>query len=259
MPSDYCQSIVRANDPDRFLISLFFDGEVRGHLWSLYALNYEIAKTREIVTDTHMGLIRLQWWRDALGAFYERNEVAANDVMRGLSEAVWRYNLPREALEQIIYAREFDLEDRTPSSLEGLCNYADYTHTPLLRLGAVIAGEDPDHPALRPVAMAYALAGLIRAVPFHAAQGRAYIPGVETGKGAGEDVAPLIRPVREKAQELLRQGGATGQGRLIRLHKVVAEQYLNKISWLRDNPYNLRLSVPPLLREVRLWLAVGKK
>lgn len=253
MSSDYCQSIVRANDPDRFLISLFFDGEARGHLWSLYALNYEIAKTRETVTDTHMGLIRLQWWRDALSAFYERNEVAAHDVMRGLSEAVWRYNLPREALEQIIYAREFDLEDRSPSSLEGLCNYADYTHTPLLRLGAMIAGEDPDHPALRPVAMAYALAGLIRAVPFHAAQGRRYLPGAE------DAASPDVRPVREKAQELLRQGGATGQGRLIRLHKVVAEQYLNKIKRLGDNPHNPHLAVPPLFREVRLWLAAGKK
>lgn len=248
---------------------MFYGPEIRAHLWTLYAFNHEIAKTREVVTDTNIGLIRLQWWRDALAEFYEKNEVRKHDVMTGLAAAIWRYNLPRDVFDHLIYAREFDLEDRQPGSLEGLCNYVDYTHTPLLRLSVIVAGENPDDAALQPVAMAYALAGLIRAVPYHMGQGRCFMPedlmrraGVNFGTlqiGQSKDaLIPVIRAVREKAEDLLRQAGQNPQGRLVRLHHVMAGQYLNKIKRLGDDSYNARLLAPPAFRVVALWRA-GKK
>jgi NADH dehydrogenase [ubiquinone] 1 alpha subcomplex assembly factor 6 len=242
MSDNYCQTLVRTQDPDRYLISIFYAPEIRQHLWSLYAFNHEIAKTREVVTDTHIGLIRLQWWRDALAGLYERNAVLKQDVIEGLAEAVWRYNLSRELFDHLIYAREFDLEDRAPGSLEGLCNYADYTHTPLLRLGATIAGEDPDQPGLQPVAMAYALTGILRAAPFHKAQGRVYIP---------ENITAAA--VRVRAQELLQQSTGSKESKLIRLHRKISEQYLNRIKALGDNTDDFRLSIPPFFREIPLW------
>lgn len=246
--NDECQRLVRTHDPDRFLISLYFPLERRPYLWALYAFNYEIAKTREIVTDTTIGLIRLQWWRDALEGLYGRNEVLKHDVVEGLSEALWRFNLPREFLDHMIYAREFDLEDRSAGSLEGLCNYADFTHTPLLRLCAMVAGEDPDHPALQPVAMAYALTGLLRSAPYHRAQGWNLIP-----EGMPVSV------IREKAADLLRQASRKDEGKLVRLHRAMAEQYLNKIKNLNDNTEDARLRVPPVFRPLKLWMAARKK
>ena len=56
----------RIQDPDRFLLSLLVEKERQADLWPLIALNYDIARTSEVVTDTNIGLIRLQWWRDAL-------------------------------------------------------------------------------------------------------------------------------------------------------------------------------------------------
>lgn len=244
MTENECKRLVRTQDPDRFLISVFYAPETRAHLWSLYAFNQEIAKTREVVTDTTIGLIRLQWWRDALAGLYERNEVLKHDIVEGLSEAVWRYNLPRELFDHLIYAREFDLEDRAPGSLEGLCNYADYTHTPLLRLAAMITGEDPDHSSVQPVAMAYALTGLLRAAPYHRRQGRSYMP---EGLSAGI--------IREKADDLLRQSLRAKEDKLIRLHRSIAQQYCNKIKDLNDNIEDPRLILKPLFREVKLWLA----
>lgn len=261
--------LVRTQDPDRYLLSMFYGPEVRAHLWSLYAFNHEIAKTREVVTDTNIGLIRLQWWRDALAEFYEKNEVKKHDVMTGLAAVIWRYNLPRDVFDHLIYAREFDLEDRQPGSLEGLCNYVDYTHTPLLRMAVIVAGEDPDDPALQPVAMAYALAGLIRAVPYHMGQSRCFMPedlmrraGINFGTlqigQSKDDLIPVITAVRDKAEDLLRQAGQTEQGRMVRLHRVMTEQYLNKIKRLHDNCYDVRLSVPPVLRTIGLWRAAQK-
>lgn len=245
MRISFVESLVRTHDPDRFLASLYFPPEIRAHLCALYAFNHEIAKTREVVTDTHIGLIRLQWWRDALAALYEKNAAGQGDVMQALTETVWRFDLPRTLFDHMIYAREFDLEDRAPGSLEGLCNYADFTHTPLLRLGVMAAEGDADHAALQPVAIAYALAGLIRAAPAHAAQGRNYIP---------ENVS--IREVRERAQDFLRQSDPAGEGKLIRLHRVMAGQYLNKIKRLGDNPAHPALRIPPLFRSLALGLAV---
>lgn len=265
-PANSCETLVRTHDPDRFLISLFYPPEVRAQLCALYAFNYEIAKTREVVTDTHIGLIRLQWWRDALASFYEKNEVLKHDVVTGLSQAIWRHNLPRELFDHLIYAREFDLEDRQPGSLEGLCNYADYTHTPLLRLSVMIAGENPDHPAVQPVAMAYALAGILRAIPFHMQQGRCYLPEdlmrqaginfgtLQIGKGK-ESLSPVVKSIRRKAEDLLRQADRTGEGRMIRLHRVMAAQHLKKIKRLKDDCHDPRMAIPPLLRGVALWLA----
>jgi NADH dehydrogenase [ubiquinone] 1 alpha subcomplex assembly factor 6 len=246
--SDECQALVRTHDPDRFLISLFFPPEIRPHLWALYAFNYEIAKTREVVTDTTIGLIRLQWWRDAIEGMYERNEVLKHDVVEGLSQAMWRFNLPRDLLDHMIYAREFDLEDRSAGSLEGLCNYADFINTPLLRLSAIVTGESPDHPAVQPVAMAYALTGLLRSTPFHRAQGWDLIP----------DGMP-VHVIREKASDLLRQSASRDEGKLIRLHRVVAEQYINKINDLNDNIEDPRMGVPPIFRPLKLWMAARGK
>ncbi|MDB5491681.1 MAG: Phytoene/squalene synthetase [Micavibrio sp.] len=246
--SEECQRLVRTHDPDRFLISLYFPSEIRPYLWALYAFNYEIAKTREIVTDTTIGLIRLQWWRDAIEGMYERNAVLEHDVVEGMAEAMWRFNLPREFLDHMIYAREFDLEDRSAGSLEGLCNYADFTHTPLLRLSAMVVGENPDHPALQPVAMAYALTGLLRARPFHQAQGWDLIP----------EGMP-VSAIREKAADLLRQSASRDEGKLVRLHRVISEQYLNKIKRLGDNVTDARLGVPPVFRPFKLWAAARGK
>ena len=175
----YCGQIVRDYDPDRFLLSMFAPATVREDLWALFAFNHEIAKTREVVTETQLGLIRLQWWREAIAALYgEQTErgVPEHEVVRPLAEAIKRHNLPREHFDKLIYAREFDLEDVLPGNLEGLLNYADFTTTPLMKLAVQICGDDPEMELVQPVAVNYALMGILRAVPTHARQRRCYLP-----------------------------------------------------------------------------------
>ena len=54
MTISYCGETVRKHDPDRFLLSMFAPPESREALWALYAFNHEIAKTREVVTETQV-------------------------------------------------------------------------------------------------------------------------------------------------------------------------------------------------------------
>jgi len=68
--------IVRQHDPDRFFTTLFAPAATRETLWALYAFNHELARTREIVREPMMAMIRLQWWREVVEGARRRHEVA---------------------------------------------------------------------------------------------------------------------------------------------------------------------------------------
>lgn len=166
MTLTYCGNIVRQQDSDRFLLSLFAPVKHRAALWTLYAFNHEIAKTREIVSDTTIGLIRLQWWRDAIKEIYEGSKPRQHEVVEPLSQVIKQYNLPRELFDKLIYAREFDLEDVPPADLNGLLNYCEYTNAPLMQLSLKILGQDYNDTMVVDISKRYALVGVIRAVPY---------------------------------------------------------------------------------------------
>lgn len=258
MAISYCGDLVRRHDPDRFLLTLFAPVHVRESLFALYAFNYEIAKTRETVTETQLGLIRLQWWRDAIGAIYDQGDVAAHHVLTPLAAAIKQYSLPREDIENLIYAREFDLEDRRPSTLSGLVSYAEFTNAPLMKLALAIVGEDD--PAARDIATAYGLAGLLRAVPHHARQRRCYLPenmmdeaGISLSafyEGQNvETVQPVAHAVRGEAERLL---NTKSESRFVRRHAKLARMYLAQIARAGDNVFDPALKIPPVFKELRL-------
>ena len=63
----YCERLVRENDKDRFLATLFVPATHRPALNSLYAFEIEVAQVAARVKEPLAGEIRLQWWRDAIG------------------------------------------------------------------------------------------------------------------------------------------------------------------------------------------------
>lgn len=173
---DYCQKLVRHHDPDRYLASLFAPAKARADLWALYAFNYEIAKTREVVSDTTIGLIRLQWWRDVIKEIYEEQTPRRHEVVEPLAGIIKTHDLPRELFDNLIYAREFDLEGLAPANLEGLLNYCDFTNTPLTTLALKIIGEEANQEAIKAVSVHYALLGTLRAVPYMLKSRRMMLP-----------------------------------------------------------------------------------
>lgn len=259
---------VRARDPDRFLISLFAPADRREALWALLAFNHEIARTREVVSETTLGLIRLQWWRDEIGKVYGGGPVAAHEVLTPLAAAIREYGLKREDFETLLYAREFDLEDVPPETLAGMEKYADFTNAPLLRLAVRIAGEEGDAPeALSAIATAYGLTGLLRAVPYHARARRCLLPAdlmARAGVGLeslyalkpAEGLPGVGRTVAERAQALLRTAGKP-RSRLLKAHAALAGQYLGRFRRAGYDPFGPLMAVPPPLRELRLFLAVN--
>jgi len=173
----YCAEQVRRFDPDRYLTVLFAPASRRPSLFALYAFNLEIAKTAEVVSEAPLGLLRLQWWRDTLEAI-AAGEESRHEVAQPLAEAVRRHRLDTALLDRLIDAREFDLEGRAPENLAALEAYAESTASSLVHLALQVLGADaaPAWTAGRHAGIAGALAGLLRAVPFHAAAKRIYLP-----------------------------------------------------------------------------------
>lgn len=177
-----CESLVRQHDYDRYTAALFAPEAVRADLFALYAFNYEIAKIAETVRNPVAGQIRLQWWRERVEELYSEAP-ARTALITALASAVERHRLPRAFFDELVDAREFDLDPGPFADLQQLEAYADATSGNLMRLaGRVLgAGEALDENA-REAGIAYAITGLIRALPFHAVRSHIAMPADEMAR-----------------------------------------------------------------------------
>jgi phytoene synthase len=213
----YCAALLRRHDPDRYLTALFAPAARRESLFALYAFNLEIARAREAVREPMMGRIRLQWWRDALA------EAAAgrpyrHKILEPLAAAIGERSLTAAWFERLIEAREQDIESEIPEDMSALLGYAEGSSAALTWLALEIlggaAGREPAAiEAGRKLGIAWALIGLLRAMPHHAHQRQLHLPAellVRHGVRA-EDLLELRKPaglqavVREIAGEAERQ------------------------------------------------------
>jgi len=169
-----CEAIVRASDPDRYIATLFAPADKRPLLYALYALNHELGHIAEAVREPMMAEIRLQWWRDAL-ADARAGTPRQHDVLQAMAAVFANADVPPHLLDATIDARSFDASGEIFADTAALEAYADATSGNLMRLAAHILGE-PAEDMAREAGNAYALAGVLRAVPFHAARRRLFLP-----------------------------------------------------------------------------------
>lgn len=257
----YSGKIVREHDPDRFFLSLLMPKYCRPSLWALFAFNYEIAKTREVVSETQLGLIRLQWWRDAIRKFYDDGVALDHEILKELTQAISEYDLPYEHFEALLHAREFDLEDVLPSHIKGMLNYADFTSTPLFKLAVLITGGDAEVEPVQPVAVNYALIGLLRSVPFHARQRRCYLPAdilaaqqIREGQiyeGKSLKHQHLKSVVQIICDEFV--VGVQSSNKFLRLSQNLANMYAKQLRGCDFDVFSPKMSISPAFKEIRLF------
>jgi len=187
-----CGALVERHDRDRYLASLFAPAAAREDLFALYAFNHEVAKTAEVVSEPMLGQIRLQWWREALAGIYEGTP-RQHEVVRPRARAVAARRLPRDVMEMIIDAREFDLDPAPPPDFETLRVYVEGSSTTVLRLALKVLGahDAASRHAADHLGPAWAYLGLLRALPLHARQKRCYLPADLCGE-LGLDLQDLF-------------------------------------------------------------------
>ena len=261
--SSNCLDIVRKHDPNRFLLSLMVPARHRPALWALFAFNYEIAKTREVVSETTIGLIRLQWWREAIAEIYEGRTVRKHEVVDELAKAIRDYNLPRPLFDNLIYAREFDLEGVAPANFDGFVNYCDFTTTPLYQLALQITGESEDESILKAVSVQYAGVGLVRAVPYMRIQRHVMLPQEILAKNETSEQKILDFNEKEKlpkvVQEVLsginqfRYAAPKPKSRFLKAADKMNSLYANQVESVQHDVYDATLRLDPRCMALRVW------
>jgi phytoene synthase len=257
---DYCENYVKREDPDRYSIAMFASHKKRQAIFALFAFNAEVSKTREVVSETTTGLMRLLWWRESIQAIYECKHERDHPVLNALQESIQIYDLPQKLFEELTYGREFDLEDVMPGNIEGLKNYCDFTHTPLIKLCQIVIGDtslDPKNMAIR-----YSMAGLLRSIVPHAQQARCYMPedlirkqGLNKDKFLSLRSADEIQSIAKEVYKAVPSLKDKPETDFFRVYNHLTILYLKKLEALDYNVLDYRLTLPILFRGLRLWKA----
>ena len=267
----HCADLVRRADKDRFLAALFAPEAPRRGLLALYAFNVEVSRVREIVSDPLPGEVRLQWWRDLLSG-EARGEVQANPVAAALLDTIGRYDLPRPAFLNLLDARVFDLYDDPMPTLNDLEGYAGETSSALIQLGCLVlaGGQDPGTAeAAGHAGVAYAIMGLLRAFPLHAARGQVYVPRelLERHGATPEDArtgrtTPGLRAALAEMRAVARRHlartrelapGIPPACAPAFLPVALVEPYLDRMDRPDYDPFVTRVEIPQWRRQLRLW------
>lgn len=268
----HCAELVRTHDNDRFRATLFAPAEKRGHLHALHAFSHEIASVRAKARDPMAGEIRHQWWRDALSG-EARGDIAANPVAAALLDTIKRFKLPRQALIDLIDARTFDLYEDPMPSLGQLEGYCGETSSSLIRLASIILadGIDPGGAdAAGHAGVAWAMVGLMRALPWHARAGQLFIPkdmldrhgvtrdDIVAGRGgpgligALADLRAVARGHWDKYAEQRRMIAPAARAAFLPVALVPA--YLKKLAGAHD-PLSEIVDLSPIRKMWILWRA----
>lgn len=258
--TNYCLERVRRHDHARYLTTLFCTEEQRSLLAAVYAWNLEVAKTAETVSEATLGEIRLQWWSEGLSELWKGN-TRSHPVLQAL--ALGRGNLEKAAqsFERILDARSFDLDTSPPANLDVLEDYAEATSAELICIALAALGtpaDEQERKIARHVGIAWALTGLLRAVPFHARQKRLYLPedhlevtGVQRSDlfelRGSDQISGVVMRLAKRAEEHLSQARGLAQSiesdrRAPFLIAGLNDLHLKALKRADYNPFDARLA-----------------
>jgi len=267
--------IARAADPDRAIAALLAPPEARDDLFTLYALNAELARIADQVSEPGLGAIRLQWWRDAI----ERaatGEATGHPVADAFGQVLARRALSRERIARLIDARTFDVGETIMPDRCTLEAYLFDTTGGLFALAGEIVGAEGEKRDLvaETGGRAYGLVRVMRSLPILATRGRTYLPAealAEHGLSSQDifsgrsspGLKALLAEMREDARANLQEArfhlfgagmrgtGLNEAGRAVFLPLSLVEPYLRALARVRD-PLRRVARVNPLHRLWRL-------
>jgi phytoene synthase len=219
-----------------------------------------------------LGQIRLQWWRENIAAAFAGGPVRHHPVLEALTGVIRELPLTRDHFDRLIDAREADLAEEPPASLTALEDYTEATSARLIYLALEVLGvhNSATREAARDIGIAYAFAGLLRAMAFHARAGRRIIPTdvIERAGLSEQDYRALRSPpalhaaTAELAMAAFRHLEAARVHPIHRaalpalLPAVIARRSLTRLKRAEYDPFDQRLAAPDPLQSWRLATAV---
>jgi len=177
MAMDDLTDFVRRHDPDRFFCALFAPAPARPALFALIALNHELARAREAASHPIAALIRLQWWRDAIEEAAAGQPARRHEVAGPLHVAITAGALAPRDLLGLVDTREIETEE---GGIPTRASFGAYLRAGAgglaLAMAAVLRVPEAAWPEVQRRGAFQGLAGVLRNLPAHAAQGRCLLP-----------------------------------------------------------------------------------
>jgi phytoene synthase len=168
---------IRRLDPDRWLASRFIaDPQRRAEVVAIYAVNDELARIGETVTQPLIGEIRLAWWRDRIEDLFSGRPVPAQPTLQALAAPIQDGRLPQSLFEALIEARHLDLDAAPFADSAALARYLDGTAGAVMGLAARALSAEAPLTAVIQAGRAWGMAGLYRARAHWAARNRRWTP-----------------------------------------------------------------------------------
>lgn len=258
--------VARRHDPERFLAALTAPADRREAIFAVLALEHEVARTREVVSEAMLGEIRLQWWDDVIAAIGEGRTPPTTDLTPALGDAI-AGGVSAATLRGMIEARRRDLDDEAPSSMGELVDYARATGGAVARATAEALGcDDAGQRAAVEVGTAWALVGILRALPFRAQWNQVLLPAdlMETASLSAHEVAagrshdrlaPIVRAVALRAEAAIadaRQARPPRHALPALLPARLARFHLRRLARAGYDPFAGSLQRPDAWRALRI-------
>lgn len=255
-------------DPDRFLQVLFAPPRQRAAVLALASFNLELARVADLIREPMAGLIRLQWWRDALTAA-AAGHPPTHPVLAAMVDAQLIDTLGAPALAALVDAREVEVDATPLKRLADLEAHTDATAGALNgELARLLGAPPPTVAAARTVGTAYGLLGIVRAVPFVARRAQPLLPeeplaaqGLTAERLGGDDLAalrPVLADISERARHLLAgvKVGARRRHAAPFVLAVLARQDLARLARRDFDVFDGRLTERPPWTAARCLIAV---
>ncbi|KAI3336968.1 squalene/phytoene synthase [Xylariaceae sp. AK1471] len=210
----YCIAQLRQSDYDSFLIRNFIPKTRQDAYDAFRALNLELVRLPELVSNPAIGQLRIQFWRDAINNTFagrppkEPIMILLHQVLSRLAETSPKSN-PSSIkfwLLRMINTREKHMDNRPFTSLSALEDYAENTYSTLMysTLASLsVRSMHMDHLASH-IGKACGIAAVCRGIPVLASPA----PPVKSPNGAnvaGSRNPVLLLPLDVMAETGLRE------------------------------------------------------
>ncbi|XP_065524697.1 NADH dehydrogenase (ubiquinone) complex I, assembly factor 6 isoform X2 [Lathamus discolor] len=253
----YCAELVRKRDYEGFLCSLLLPAESRTSAFALRAFNVELAQIKDSITQKTTGLMRMQFWRDAVEGIYCDNP-PHQPIATELWRAVKRHNLTKMWFMKIIDEREKNLDDRPYRNIQELEKYAENTQSALLYLTLEMLGVrnvNADHAASH-IGKAQGIVTCLRATPYHCTRQKVFLP-MDICMLHGVSQEDFIRGKQEKnVRDVIYDIASQAH---IHLEHVALDDYLYNVRKVDFNIFHPSLQRKSTLLPLHLYIRSWKK
>jgi len=260
-----CAQEIRKNEHDQFLCGLFAPEERQTDFFAMQLFHMETLRIRDAVSEPHLGLIRLQWWRDLVDGIYsgERNAEAENGTHQEIAQTLAKRSIDKALFDRYFNARSFDMEDRAHDDMSALVRYCEATGGLSAQIKEAAIGCQISE-ASRMIGTANALCHIIRTLAHQSRVARCKLPLLlikkhnldlngfykfESSSELKNSVAELVNEIERLIADARTQGATPNA---VLLNTISLEDYLKRLKKVDYDPFNPNIGQGRLSKQIKL-------